>query len=60
LADLARREIAAGGLRATMKPTVTAVQITDGMSIDRAIAKLKKMSDDASGLRVDAQATSST
>jgi len=36
------------------------VLLDPNTSIDRAIAKLKKMSDDASGLRVDAQATSST
>jgi len=44
-----------------LKPTNAVVYLDPNTSIDRANAKLKKkMSDDGSGLRVDAQATSST
>ena len=42
-----------------MKPNAV-VYLDPNTSIDRANAKLKKMRDDPSGLRVDAQATSST
>jgi len=43
-----------------LKPTNAVVYLDPNTLIDRAIAKLKKMSHDAAGLRVDAQATSST